>query len=106
DHGRVVASDEGGEISEGKKTVAPASVGDAPKRDGDAGTVVGAIQSSDAIRSEAALAIGGVKAVPAVRALAKKLKVDLARVQPTGADGVITMGDVKDAAANGSAPLG
>jgi pyruvate dehydrogenase E2 component (dihydrolipoamide acetyltransferase) len=72
----------------------------------DSGTVVGAMQTSDAIRSEAAVAIGGVKAVPAVRALAKKLKVDLARVQPTGADGVITMADVKNAAANGSAAMG
>ena len=72
----------------------------------DSGTVVGAMQSSDAVRSESALAIGGVKAVPAVRALAKKLKVDLARVKPTGADGVITLKDVKDAAANGSAAMG
>lgn len=69
----------------------------------DAGTVVGAMQSSDAIRSEQTLAIGGVKAVPAVRALAKKLGVDLARVSATGADGVVTMADVKNAAANGSA---
>ena len=72
----------------------------------DSGTVVGAMQSSDAVRSESALAIGGVKAVPAVRALAKKLKVDLARVKPTGADGVITLKDVKDAAASGSAAMG
>jgi len=69
----------------------------------DAGTVVGAMQSSDAIRSEQTLAIGGVKAVPAVRALAKKLGVDLAGVAATGADGVVTMSDVKNAAANGSA---
>ncbi len=69
----------------------------------DAGTVVGAMQSSDAIRSEQTLAIGGVKAVPAVRALAKKLGVDLARVAATGADGVVTMADVKNAAANGTA---
>ena len=69
----------------------------------DAGTVVGAMQSSDAIRSEQTLAIGGVKAVPAVRALAKKLGVDLTQVSPSGADGVVTMSDVKHAAANGSA---
>ncbi len=69
----------------------------------DAGTVVGAMQSSDAIRSEQTLAIGGVKAVPAVRALAKKLGIDLTRVAATGADGVVTMSDVKNAAANGSA---
>ncbi len=69
----------------------------------DAGTVVGAMQSSDAIRSEQTLAIGGVKAVPAVRALAKKLGVDLSRVNASGAGGVVTMSDVKNAAANGSA---
>ena len=72
----------------------------------DSGTVVGAMQSSDVVRSELATSVGGVKAVPAVRALAKKLKVDLARVKPTGADGVITLKDVKDAAANGSAEVG
>jgi len=69
----------------------------------DSGTVVGAMQSSDAVRSEQASSIGGVKAVPAVRALAKKLKVDLTRVKPTGAEGVVTLKDVKDAAAAGSA---
>jgi pyruvate dehydrogenase E2 component (dihydrolipoamide acetyltransferase) len=72
----------------------------------DAGTVVGAMQTSDAIRSEQAVAIGGVKAMPAVRALAKKLGVDLARVRPTGADGVVTLGDVKQAAASGTARAG
>ncbi|KFN42372.1 hypothetical protein N790_11585, partial [Arenimonas malthae CC-JY-1] len=87
----VVASDEGGEIRE------------QPAKPSDAGTVVGAMQSSDAVRSEQAVAVGGVKAMPAVRALAKKLKVDLARVRPTGADGVVTMADVKQAAAAGSA---
>ena len=75
------------------------------KRD-DAGTVVGAMQSSDAVRSEQAVAVGGVKAMPAVRALAKKLGVDLARVRATGADGVVTMDDVKHAAADGSAQVG
>lgn len=76
----------------------PAAAGD----DGDAGTVVGAMESSNAVRSEQAVAIGGVKAMPAVRALAKKLKVDLTRVRATGADGVITLADVKAAAANPS----
>ena len=72
----------------------------------DAGTVVGAMQSSDAVRSETAFAIGGVKAMPAVRALAKKRGVDLNRVTPTGGDGVVTMADVKRAAENGSARVG
>ena len=66
----------------------------------DAGTVVGAMQSSDIVRSEQAVAIGGVKAMPAVRALAKKLGVDLSRVIPTGAEGVVTLADVKQAAAS------
>jgi len=72
----------------------------------DAGTVVGAMQSSDAIRSEQAIAIGGIKAMPAVRAMAKKLGVDLNRVTATGADGVVTLADVKQAADAGSARVG
>ncbi|MFT3807155.1 dihydrolipoamide acetyltransferase family protein [Arenimonas sp.] len=83
---------------------APAAA--APEKSADAGTVVGAMQSSDAIRSEQAVAIGGVKAMPAVRALAKKLGVDLSRVRATGADGVVTINDVKLAAAAGTARAG
>ncbi|MCX7043670.1 MAG: dihydrolipoamide acetyltransferase family protein [Gammaproteobacteria bacterium] len=78
----------------------------AETKSADAGTVVGAMQSSDAVRSETAIAIGGVKAMPAVRALAKKLGVDLNRVVPTGSDGVVTLGDVKQAAESGSARAG
>ena len=78
----------------------------APAKSADAGTVVGAMQSSDTVRSEQAVAIGGVKAMPAVRALAKKLRVDLAQVPPTGADGVVTLSDVKRAAESGSARVG
>src|SRR6185312_1271902 len=91
-----------------KKTeAAPAPAPAVAKADReDEGTVVGAMVSGSHVHVEQAASIGGVKAVPAVRALAKKLKVDLARVRPTGADGVVTMKDVKDAAANGSAPLG
>jgi pyruvate dehydrogenase E2 component (dihydrolipoamide acetyltransferase) len=91
---KVVASDEGGEVAE---TVAVRE---------DEGTVVGAMVSGNAVHVEQVSSAGGVKAVPAVRALAKKLKVDLARVKPTGADNVVTLKDVKDAAANGSAALG
>jgi 2-oxoisovalerate dehydrogenase E2 component (dihydrolipoyl transacylase) len=72
----------------------------------DSGTVVGAMQSSDAVHTEAAVAVGGVKAMPAVRATARKLGVDIARVRATGADGVVTMDDVKRAAADGSAKPG
>ncbi len=72
----------------------------------DEGTVVGAVASSNEVRSEAASTAGGAKAVPAVRAMARKLKVDLARVAPSGAGGVVTMQDVKNAAAAGTAQLG
>ncbi|HEU4991064.1 MAG TPA: dihydrolipoamide acetyltransferase family protein [Luteimonas sp.] len=104
---RVVASDEGGAIS-AKGAPAPKGHPDgaaAAKRD-DAGTVVGAMQSSDAVRSESAVAVGGVKAMPAVRAMARKLGVDIARVRASGADGTVTMADVKQAAADGSAKAG
>lgn len=72
----------------------------------DSGTVVGAMQTSDAVHTEAAVAVGGVKAMPAVRAMARKLGVDLSRVRASGADGVVTMDDVKRAAADGSAKVG
>lgn len=72
----------------------------------DAGTVVGAMQSSNAVHAEQAIAVGGVKAMPAVRAMAKKLGVDLTRVRATGADGAVTMADVKQAAADGTAKVG
>ena len=71
----------------------------------DEGTVVGAVQSSNEVRSEAVASVGGVKAVPAVRAMAKKLKVDLTRVTPSGAGGVVTLQDVKNAAAAGTATV-
>ncbi|TWI03037.1 pyruvate dehydrogenase E2 component (dihydrolipoamide acetyltransferase) [Luteimonas cucumeris] len=95
DGDKVIASDEGGEISE---------TGQSQRE--DSGTVVGAMQSSDAVRSEQAIAVGGVKAMPAVRAQARKLGVDLSRVRGSGADGVVTMDDVKRAAADGSAKAG
>ncbi len=95
DHKGVVASDEGGEV------VTNDNAGRA-----DEGTVVGAMQSSDRVHAEQAMSVGGVKAVPAVRALAKKLAVDLARVNPSGAGGVVTLQDVKSAAAAGTAKIG
>ncbi len=93
DGNKVVASDDGGEVEAG---------GDRE----DEGTVVGAMVSGSHVHVEQMATVGGVKAVPAVRALARKLKVDLGKVKPTGADGVVTMKDVKQAAADGSAPMG
>lgn len=101
---RADAQDTGHHHGAPTAQAAPASTPEpaAAEDDGDACTVVGAMESSNAVRSEQAIAIGGVKAMPAVRALAKKMKVDLARVRATGADGVITLADVKAAAANPS----
>lgn len=92
---KALASGEGGGIAAGQP---------APRQ--DAGTVVGAMEASDRVVSEQAVSVGGVKAMPAVRALAKKLGVDLARVAPSGAGSVVTMNDVKDAASKGTARAG
>ncbi|WP_181952656.1 biotin/lipoyl-containing protein, partial [Vulcaniibacterium gelatinicum] len=104
---RVIASDDGGAISAAGTPApkgAPATRTEVLRE--DSGTVVGAMQVSDAVRSEQAVAVGGVKAMPAVRAMARKLGVDISRVRPSGADGVVTMEDVKRAAAEGSARPG
>jgi len=68
----------------------------------DTGTVVGRVETGSATLPQAPVAppaaTAGIRATPAVRALARKLAVDLAMVTPTGADGVITAGDVERAA--------
>ncbi|MDZ7841969.1 MAG: dihydrolipoamide acetyltransferase family protein [Gammaproteobacteria bacterium] len=65
----------------------------------DAGSVVGAVESSDEVVQERATGGGqrgaGVKATPAVRALAKRLEVELSTVSPSGADGMVTAQDVQ-----------
>jgi len=68
----------------------------------DAGTVVGAVEEGDEQVDESASTVGetrvGVRATPAVRALAKRHDVDLSLVSPSGRDGTITADDVKRAA--------
>lgn len=72
----------------------------------DSGTVVGKIESSDTVIDEPAMGVvqttrtdvGQPKAMPAVRALAKKLGVDLATVTATGKNNSITKADVESAA--------
>lgn len=65
----------------------------------DKGTVVGAMETSGRVLQEGAAPLGrngaGLRATPAVRALARRLDVDLAMVTPSGADGVITAADVQ-----------
>ncbi|MFT3756534.1 MAG: dihydrolipoamide acetyltransferase family protein [Pseudoxanthomonas sp.] len=84
-------------------TVASSAAATTAERRADEGTVVGAMQTSNTVHAEQAVAVGGIKAMPAVRAMAKKLGVDLSRVRASGADGAITMADVKQAAANPAA---
>ncbi|MFP3567074.1 dihydrolipoamide acetyltransferase family protein [Paraburkholderia sp. SIMBA_030] len=68
----------------------------------DAGTVVGHMEVGQHVVQEAPAAGGGIgagagviKAIPAARALARKLDVDLAMVTPSGPEGVITAADVQ-----------
>jgi pyruvate dehydrogenase E2 component (dihydrolipoamide acetyltransferase) len=103
--GKAVASDDGGQLPVRPAPSEAQGGSDNGERD-DAGTVVGAMQSSNTVHQEQASSVGGVKAMPAVRAMAKKLGVDLGRVRATGSDGVVTMADVKQAAAQGSAKVG
>ena len=70
----------------------------------DAGTVVGAIETSETVLKEAAIGITAqkfkerkvAKATPAVRIFAKQLKVDLSTIKPQGE--MITTDEVKQAA--------
>jgi 2-oxoisovalerate dehydrogenase E2 component (dihydrolipoyl transacylase) len=70
---------------------------------GDAGTVVGAVVVGNEVKAEASISSDGIKASPAVRALARKMKVDLGTLKGTGAGNEITLGDVRGAR-SGTAP--
>lgn len=65
----------------------------------DSGTVVGAVPRGNEVVSEKATASNrreaGFKATPAVRALARKLNVELSIVTPSGPDGLITRQDIE-----------
>jgi 2-oxoisovalerate dehydrogenase E2 component (dihydrolipoyl transacylase) len=95
---RAEAEETGHHHGPPKKTAAAAET----EERADSGTVVGAMQSSDEVRQAGMVSAGGVKAMPAVRALARKLGVDLAQVPPSGDGGVITLKDVKAFAEGGA----
>ena len=90
----------------GTVTVLHAAVGDvlatgAPLIDFDAGTVVGTMPAAEAEWSEPIAidrpqhtARARTRAVPQARALAKRLRVDLAELAGSGPDGVVTLDDV------------
>ena len=67
--------------------------------DADAGTVVGEVGRSDTVVAEQPLEVGsrggGLRATPAVRALATRLGVDLGSVTPSGPNDSITKADVE-----------
>lgn len=69
----------------------------------DSGTVVGTMQASDRVQNSQAVEIAGIKALPATRAMARKLGVDLSLISPSGPNGVVTLEDVK--AAHARPPL-
>ena len=75
-----------------------ASRSDKSEERADTGTVVGNVQASNEVLRERTSTIGGARVTPAVRALARKLKVDIAQVRASGSDGVITAADVRKAA--------
>jgi pyruvate dehydrogenase E2 component (dihydrolipoamide acetyltransferase) len=66
---------------------------ESPDEPADAATVVGAVQVGNQIVTESASAV--------IKALARKLKVDLTQVTGTGANGVVTQSDVKQAKTDG-----
>lgn len=70
----------------------------------DTGTVVGNVTTSDEVVQQTHSTVGGVKVTPAVRALARKLKVDLSDVEATGPGGVVTSSDVRKTAERGPSP--
>jgi 2-oxoisovalerate dehydrogenase E2 component (dihydrolipoyl transacylase) len=64
----------------------------------DTGTVVGELAAEPAAAPHPPApspAAGGIRATPAVRALASRLGVDLAQVAPTGPGGAVTSADVE-----------
>ena len=101
-----VEGEEGSDEAPVEDTPSATAESDAPaatEERADTGTVVGKVDGATTVLPEQMSSVGGVKVSPAVRALARKLKVDLGRVSPSGADGVVTAADVKAFAASPAA---
>ncbi|MCA1779210.1 MAG: 2-oxo acid dehydrogenase subunit E2 [Xanthomonadaceae bacterium] len=79
-------------------------VGQAGEQRADTGTVVGNVTTSDEVVKQTHSSIGGVRLTPAVRALARKLKVDLSNVEATGPEGTVSSADIRRAAERGPEP--
>lgn len=94
--GALLVTFKGGD---GVRDATPASPAKAAPRK-DSGTVAGSLQESNEIVAEAeeslsARSEGGFKCTPAIRALARKLGIELNVVTPTGPNDTITRGDVE-----------
>jgi 2-oxoisovalerate dehydrogenase E2 component (dihydrolipoyl transacylase) len=90
-----------GSSASAQKKEVPAAQKPDPRKADDSGTVVGSMPTSDEELVETAVAGSDIhsprdriRAAPAVRALAKRLGVDLATVRGTGRGGLITVDDV------------
>lgn len=88
----------------GDSLVAFETDADTTEKKPDGGTVVGKMETDKGIVTEPPTKLnqphknnGGIKATPAVRAVAHQLQVDLNVVTPSGTDGVITAIDVQRA---------
>jgi len=98
----VIDTGEGGEEiveEETQQEEAPAKAAE-PKTEKvreDAGTVVGEMIVGEEVTSESRAGADGVIASAAVRALARKMKVDLTSIAGTGPDGEVTLKDVRGA---------
>ena len=70
----------------------------------DSGTVVGKIESSNVVSAEITTSIKGSinKITPVIKALARKLKVNLNIVIATGKDNLVTQSDIRKAAKAGN----
>ena len=83
-----------------QSTAAPRAAPSGPREAArDSTTVVGEVRSgTEVIAEEAAEVSRGIRATPAVRALARRLDVDLSAITPTGPGDTISRDDVQRAA--------
>ncbi|MBL1275538.1 MAG: 2-oxo acid dehydrogenase subunit E2 [Ectothiorhodospiraceae bacterium] len=78
------------------------AVKESSQHPGDQGSVVGEMPVNNVVHSEQAKSVGGtglsslgIKATPAVRALARRLDVDISVITPTGPNGTVSSTDVE-----------
>ncbi|MDZ4831540.1 MAG: dihydrolipoamide acetyltransferase family protein [Phycisphaerae bacterium] len=89
------------------KAAPPAAVPKAPSNEEDQGTVVGSMSGTLSVgdrfarrapeHAKTGVASGKALATPAVRRIAREMKVDIARVPGTGRGGRVTAGDIERA---------